>query len=320
MKRNYHFQPGIQDMRRNLSDSQRDNQAISTDHGIILSFDLGGSHVAPMAARLNDPFNGAVMSLALDEAGSATCLFDRFDEVGQLALSALNLPSRLAGIAVAVPGPFDYSNGVSRLQHKLGSWYGLNVRRQLAIRFRIDEQDVLFLNDADAFLLGELQDSFAPKAVGITLGTGIGGAFAIDGRAVHATEILPHNCDLHLLPWKGSTVEEFISTRGIMRLHEDRKGPFRSVKEIAANCSVDAIAADTMSVFGRELGLVIETYLLPFAPDAIILGGSISRSPKTFLPAALSVAPALSSLVKISSHFERTALIGSIAYWLRQRG
>jgi predicted NBD/HSP70 family sugar kinase len=67
-----------------------------------------------------------------------------------------------------------------------------------------------------------------------------------------------------------------------------------------------------MSAFGRELGLVIETYLLPFAPDAIILGGSISRSPDTFLPAALSVAPNLSALVKISSHFERAALIGSM--------
>ena len=165
----------------------------------------------------------------------------------------------------------------------------------LAIRFGVDEKDVLFLNDADAFLLGELQDSFAPKAIGITLGTGIGAAFAIDGRAVPATEILPNNCDLHLLPWKGSTVEEFISTRGIMRLHEDRKGPYRSVKEIAANCSVDAIAADTMSAFGKELGLVIETYLLPFAPNAIFLGGSISRSPDTFLPAALSVAPVLSA-------------------------
>jgi glucokinase len=177
-----------------------------------------------------------------------------------------------------VPGPFDYSNGISRLQHKLASWYGLNVRRHLAIRFGVDEKDVLFLNDADAFLLGELQGSFAPKAVGITLGTGIGAAFAVDGRAIPASEILPNNCDLHLLPWKGSTVEELISTRGIMRLHEDRKGPYRSVKEIAANCSVDAIAGDTMSAFGKELGLVIETYLLPFAPNAIILGGSISRA------------------------------------------
>lgn len=307
-------------MRRNLSDSELDNRATSTGNGIILSFDLGGSHVAAMAAKLSDPFNGAITSLTLDEGGSATYLFDRFEEVGRLALSALKLTSDLAGIAVAVPGPFDYSNGVSWLQHKFASWFGTNIRRHLAIRFGVDEKDVLFLNDADAFLLGELRDSFAPKAVGITLGTGIGAAFAIDGRAVPGTEILPNKCDLHLLPWKGSTVEEFISTRGIMRLHEEHRGPYRSVKEIAASASVDAIAADTMSAFGQELGLVIETYLLPLAPNAIFLGGSISRSQNTFLPATLSVAPVLSDLLKISLLFERAALIGSIADWLQKRG
>jgi hypothetical protein len=94
-----------------------------------------------------------------------------------------------------------------------------------------------------------------------------------------------------------------------MRLHEDRKGPYRSVKEIAANATVDSVAADTMSAFGKELGLVIEAYLLPFAPNAIFLGGSISRSADAFLPAALPVAPVLSDLLKRSSHFERAALI-----------
>ena len=273
-----------------------------------------------MAARLNDPFNGAITSVALDEGGSATYLFDRFDEAVCLALSALNFSSDLAGIAVAVPGPFDYSNGISWLQHKFASWHGVNVRRHLASRFGIGEKDVLFLNDADAFLLGELQDSFPPRAVGITLGTGIGAAFAIDGRFDPRNRNLPKQLRSASSPVEGQYgggvylhPRDHETTRGC-------KGPYRSVKEIAANCSVDAIAADTMSAFGRELGLVIETYLLPFAPDAIILGGSISRSPDTFLPAALSVAPALSDLVKISSHFERAALIGSIGDRLLQRG
>lgn len=74
-------------MRSNLSDSQRDNRSTSAGNGIILSFDLGGSHVAALAARLNYPFNGGITSLALDEAGSATYLFDRFEEAGRLALS-----------------------------------------------------------------------------------------------------------------------------------------------------------------------------------------------------------------------------------------
>jgi glucokinase len=256
----------------------------------------------------------------LNEGGSATYLFDRVAEVGRMALAALTSSEVIVGIAVAMPGPFDYSRGVSWLQHKFSAWYSVNVRKHLAIRFGIDERDVVFLNDADAFLLGELQESFVPRAIGITLGTGIGASFAIDGRAVPAAEILPNNCDLYALPWKGRTVEEFISTRGIMKLHEDRRGRYRSVKEIALNSVFDAVAADTMSAFGKELGLVIETYLLSFAPDAIILGGSISRSPETFLPAMRSGPLGLANVLKISSHFENAALLGSMADWLRQRG
>jgi len=307
-------------MLHNMSHFNLGHRAASRNSGAVLSFDIGGGHVAAMAARVSSPFNGTRASLDLKESGSATYLFDRVYEVGRMALAALASPEAVVGIAAALPGPFDYSNGVSWLQHKFSAWYGVNVRKHLAIRFGIDERDVVFLNDADAFLLGELQESFAPRAIGITLGTGIGAAFAIDGRAVPATEILPNNCDLYALPWKGSTVEEFISTRAIIKLHEDRGGQYRSVKEIAAKSNSDAIAADTMSAFGKELGLVIETYLLPFAPNAIILGGSISRSPEAFLPAVQSGPLAVAKLLRISSLFEKAALIGSMADWLRQRG
>ncbi|WP_187142972.1 ROK family protein [Terriglobus albidus] len=281
---------------------------------------MGGSHVAAMAAPLNSPFAGTSASAALDEGGSASYLFDRIEGAARVALSALTPPAVIVGIAVAMPGPFDYANGISLLQHKFAAWYGVDVRKHLAVRFGIDEENIVFLNDADAFLLGELHDSSASKAVGITLGTGIGAAFAIDGRAVPATEILPNHCDLYALPWKGSTVEEFLSTRGIMKLHKERGGHYQSVKEIAEKSGVDPIAADTMSAFGKELGLVIDTFLSPFAPDVIILGGSISRSYQTFLPGVLSVNPVLANLFRVASYFEKAALLGSIAEWLRQRG
>ena len=306
-------------MLHNMSHSNLRHSATSKKYGIVLGFDLGGSHVAAMAAKVSNLFDGKGASLALDEGGSATYLLDRVDEVGRMALAELASSEVVIGIAVAVPGPFDYSNGVSWLQHKFSAWYGVNVREHLAIRFGIDEKDIVFLNDADAFLLGELQNSYAPRAIGITLGTGIGAAFATDGQVVPATEILPNNSNLYALPWKGSTVEEFISTRAILKLHEDRRGLYRSVREIAAKSIFDAVAADTMSAFGKELGLVIETYLLPFAPDSIILGGSISRSPETFLPTTLAGSIGLAKVLRISSHFDKAALIGSIADWLRQR-
>src|SRR5271170_1550916 len=159
-------------MLHNISQSNSGQGAASTSSGVVLSFDLGGSHVAAMAARISSPFDGTRASLALNESGSATYLFDCVDEVGRMALAALTSSEDIIGIAVAMPGPFDYSRGVSWLQHKFSAWYSINIRNHLAIRFRIDEKNVVFLNDADAFLLGELQESFAPRAIGINLGNG----------------------------------------------------------------------------------------------------------------------------------------------------
>ncbi|QNI38179.1 ROK family protein [Edaphobacter albus] len=290
---------------------------ISTNDKVLLSFDMGGSHVAAMAVDISNPLSRSSASLALDEGGSATYLLDRAAEAGRMALSALTLSGNIAGIAVAIPGPFDYPGGVSRLQHKFSAWYGLNIRKCLADQFGLDGTKIIFLNDADAFLLGELQEPFAARAIGITLGTGIGAAFAIDGRPVSVTDVLPN--DLYALPWRDRTVEDFVSTRGIMKLQEDRGGKYQSVKEITKNSFTDPIASEIMSAFGDELGRVIEVYLLPLAPDIIVLGGSISRSSETFLPSVLSGKDHLTNLLKISSHFEKAALRGSIVAWFRQQ-
>jgi glucokinase len=39
------------------------------------------------------------------------------------------------GIAFAVPGPFDYEQGVSLLRHKFAALYDVNLRREFESRF-----------------------------------------------------------------------------------------------------------------------------------------------------------------------------------------
>ena len=59
------------------------------------------------------------------------------------------------GVGVAVPGPFDYANGVCLLTHKLEPLHGVDLRRALADALRSAPASIAFVNDADAFLLGE---------------------------------------------------------------------------------------------------------------------------------------------------------------------
>lgn len=87
---------------------------------------------------------------------------------------------------VAVPGPFDYAKGVALFAGvgKFEALYGVDVRAALLGGLWQRPGDVVFLNDAHAFLAGEWTGGAAHghrRAVGITLGTGVGSAFLADG-------------------------------------------------------------------------------------------------------------------------------------------
>lgn len=70
-------------------DSRVDAPTTSTKNGIILSFDMGGSHVAAMATAVSSPFRGTIASLALDEGDTANHLFDRMAEVARITSACL---------------------------------------------------------------------------------------------------------------------------------------------------------------------------------------------------------------------------------------
>ena len=90
---------------------------------------------------------------------------------------------------LAMPGPFDYADRreLDAPQDALSLWR--RPRHALAERFGWQDGQVRFLNDAAAYLLGEnsapAQPAALSRAVGITLGTGIGSAFAVDGSVAN---------------------------------------------------------------------------------------------------------------------------------------
>ena len=60
-----------------------------------------------------------------------------------------------------MPNPFDYDRGISHMQHKYQLLYGLELRPKLAPLLRVEPARVHFLNDAAAFLTGELHQGAA---------------------------------------------------------------------------------------------------------------------------------------------------------------
>ncbi len=218
------------------------------------------------------------------------------------------------GAGLAMPGPFDYATGISRMRHKLPYLYGVDLRKALAERFGWQPRQVHFVNDAAAFLLGEVGAGAArgiQHVVGITLGTGIGSAFAVDGHIVTESFGVPAGGEIWNLPFKNRTVEDFLSTRAIQQAYRERTGQDREVASIAANADNDPAAIEVFTEFGRNLGLALRALLNQFAPDLVVLGGGISRSARLFLSAAEQQLQGLSFELRVSTLGDHAPLVGA---------
>jgi glucokinase len=288
----------------------------------VLVYDVGGSHIAAAvcsdglqlgrivraphpAEQTSDAFIGVLYSLASQAVASS---------------NVLSGSTAMAGASVAMPGPFDYEAGVSRARHKLPYLYGVDLLHALALRFGWQPEQVRFLNDAAAYLLGEIGAGAArgaARAVGVTLGTGIGASFAVDGRVVREGPGVPPGGEIWNQPYDSGIVEDSLASRTIQANYQRRTGAMRTVAEIAAAAPADSDATAVFAEYGRHLGRALRLTLAPFAPDAVVLGGSISHAADLFLPAAERELAGLSFRLQVSTLFDRAPLIGAGLSWFR---
>jgi glucokinase len=283
----------------------------------LLVFDVGGSHIGGSLFHPDGMTVGEVHTLPVQETGSVEQFFAAFES---LATTLLPPSDPRSGVAIAIPNPFDYEHGVSYMQHKYRQLYARNLRQGLGERLGCDPSQVHFLNDAAAFLTGELCQGAAigiGRAIGIALGTGVGSAFAVDGKIVVSGRGVPAGGEIWNLPYRNSTVESLISTRSIRRRYEELTGRRAEVRDIADLGMEDPKARQIFEDFGKELGSVLLDICHEFAPQRIILGGGISRAAQLFLPAAEKELADPAIQLRVSDLFERAPLIGAGVSWMR---
>jgi glucokinase len=285
----------------------------------VLAFDVGGSHVASAVCWGSDFHLGPVASAPHSATHTSDAFVDLLFELGTKARTGPNGQDgidghdQISGAMLAVPGPFDLQAGVSLMRHKLPYLYGVDLRKALAARFGLQPAQVRFLNDADAYLLGEVGAGAARgfrRAVGLTLGTGIGSAFAVDGQLVTEGSGVPAGGEIWNLPYRGGIVEDFVSSRAIVGNYERRTGKKREVVDLAAAALSDPAAKQAFVEFGDHLGIIICTLLVDFRADVIVLGGGISRSADLFLPAVQAHIGDSPIQLRVSELKDKAALVG----------
>src|ERR1700742_4871424 len=120
------------------------------DKRAVVALDVGGTPVDAACISVDDGLLGHIVGSASPEAGTA-------DEIAG-ALAGIIAAARAQGpnhevtaCGIAIPGPFDYAAGISRMTHKFQAINGMRLGEVLHARSGLP---VCFINDAAAFGIG----------------------------------------------------------------------------------------------------------------------------------------------------------------------
>lgn len=281
----------------------------------VLGIDIGGSHITAALVDLEDGtvIANSVIRKAVDSKESAAVLISLWAEVINEAFTPANCEEMQIGIAM--PGPFDYENGVSLIkdQDKFKALYGVNVKDELAKVLNVLPATIRLNNDAASFMQGEIYVGAAKgykNAIGLTLGTGLGSAVAINGIAKDAA--------LWNSSFLGGIAEDYFSTRWFVNKYKDLTGnTITGVKELAEIVISDPYAKQIFNEFGRGLGHFLADIIKTNQAEVVVLGGNIAQAYDLFEPHLTSNLKAfhLDTPVKLALLNEYAALIGAASLW-----
>lgn len=258
-----------------------------------ISLDIGGTFLKS-AIVCSDGYilNGSYRLTPVNSQGSAEEIITAFIEALRYPLElARREKLDLVGIGVATPGPFNYKEGVSLMGRgvgpdKYGSIYGVNLKEKFIEQLGLDENfPIIFEVDSWAFLRGEAWLGAArgyERIIGVTIGTGLGGAFMVGEEIVVRGPGVPPYGWIAMIPYRDGIIEDKISRRGILARYRELTG--ESIEGIDVVDIADrALKGDRASLqvfeeMGTLLGRLLRKISLEFKPDCIVLGGQISKS------------------------------------------
>ncbi|MDR1392480.1 MAG: ROK family protein [Bifidobacteriaceae bacterium] len=246
--------------------------------------EIGGTHVTAALVDLLGANVVASVRRPIDSDGDGAALLDAIASPAcELISDGQSAPEVEKTWGVAIPGPFDYAGGIGDFTGigKFWGLHGVDVGQGLVRRLPADARHMVFLNDADAFALGEwaLSRPAPARAVYLTLGTGVGSCYLADGWPVKSGPGLPADGHVHRLRWNGQPLEEWVSRRALVRdyfLASGRELDVRQIAELAR--AGDGVAGGVLERAYKLLGEIVGPSVKAFGADRVVVGGSIARS------------------------------------------
>lgn len=279
-----------------------------------IGVDIGGSHITCMAMDMIEKkiIKETLKRENLSHTDTTENIFRTWAKAINECIQEVGY-EHVKGIGFAIPGPFNYREGISMMQHKYPNLFQLHIPTELKKYLIKNDLPMRFLNDASAFAVGVSwigKGKNYPNVVVITLGTGFGSAYIQEGLPIISGDaVAPEGCFWHV-PFKDGIADDYFSTRWFTQAYEKlTKTPIKGVKEIIATDKSEQL----FNEFGVNLGEFITPWLTKFEADILIMGGNISLAYPHFQNALEQTLSKHSCSVKIeiSDLMEDAAIAGA---------
>lgn len=232
--------------------------------GNIIGVDIGGTTIVGGRIEGNNIAKQLTSATKALEGGSST--------LNILKGVIRNLKTNdTKAIGIGVPSVVDREKGIVYNVQNIRHWDEIHLKKELEKEFKIP---VYIDNDANCFAYGEKiygKGTEFENFVGITLGTGVGGGIIQRNHLLSDS-----NCgsgEFGEIPYLDSILEEYCGSRFFTREAN------RTAYEIALSANNgDNRSIELYNEYGKHLSVLVKIILLVLDPQAIIFGGSISKS------------------------------------------
>lgn len=258
-----------------------------------IGMDVGGTHITSAVIDVTDMkvLKPSVHKESFDSNLPVNQVMDFWEKAIRLSLKNSGIEN-VNGIAVCMPGPFDYEKGISMIkdQDKYENFYGLNIGDLLRKRLNLpDDFSVFFENDAVCFGKGEVykdKNNLSKKVMAVTLGTGLGSSFIDKGVSISSGSQVPPDGEIWNLPFKNGITEDYVSLRGLLSKYFALSGTQLENGLELYNLATagDENALKVFEEMGEDLAEIVIPWFKKFSVAHFVIGGKMADSSSLFLP------------------------------------
>lgn len=249
--------------------------------------DIGGSHIssAIVDVKKNDIIPDTYYRGKVNNKASKEIILQAWAGVINKSIETMGIKN-LSGLGVAIPGPFDYENGIGLYERndKYEALYNVNVFKELTEYIEGPGIPLHFLNDATSFGIGSsVSNTGYRKILALTLGTGFGAAFLRNQIPIVDAENVPKNGCLWDKDFRDGIADDYFSTRWFLSRYKLFSGgaKIEGVRELVA--LNNEYTFKIFEEFAQNLAEFLTPHLQSFNPDVLVLGGNIAKSSHLFL-------------------------------------